>query len=225
MKPLQVARMIDHTILKANITNDQIRNLCNEAITHKFASVCVPPYYLPLVDKLLKNNTDVLSCTVISFPLGYDDINTKVAGIKRAIENGADELDVVINIAAIKNGDWKYIEEELRNLRFETSRHNKILKIIFETCYLSDEEISKLASLCTKAEVDFVKTSTGFGTAGAELHHIEIMKSAIGNNVKIKASGGIRTWEDAKKMIEKGVHRIGASSGVNILAECNRDLS
>ena len=215
----QLAQMIDHTLLKATATNEMIENLCSEALKYEFASVCVPPYYLNLVDRLISGNEKVKSCTVIGFPLGYEETTTKLFALQQAIGAGADELDVVINVAAVKNGSWDYLENELSLLAKLTKQSNKTLKIIFETCYLSDEEIYKLAELCAYCGVHYVKTSTGFGSGGASVHHIELMKKAVEGKCKIKASGGIRTWEDAKKMIDAGADRIGASAGISILDE------
>ena len=220
MQASKLAAMIDHTLLKATATQTQIEKLCREAIEHQFASVCVPPYYVSLVAILLAREEQVKCCTVIGFPLGYDDTTTKLFALQQAIQAGAEELDVVINVAAIKNGSWDYIENELMLLSRLTKQSNKLLKIIFETCYLSDDEITRLATLCAKTGVDYVKTSTGFGTGGAQLHHIELMKRAVNGKCRIKASGGIRTWEEARAMIDAGVHRIGASAGVEILRAC-----
>jgi len=154
---------------------------------------------------------------VIGFPLGYDETTTKLFSMQQAIQAGADELDVVINIAAIKNGSWEYIENELNLLSKLSNQSGKILKIIFETCYLDDNEIVKLAELCASVGIDFVKTSTGFGTGGATLEHVELMKRTVDGKCKVKASGGIRNWADTKAMIEAGADRIGASAGVSIV--------
>jgi deoxyribose-phosphate aldolase len=213
----ELAGMIDHTLLKANADDHQIETLCKEAREHRFASVCVPPYYLSLVNQYIADDPFVKSCTVIGFPLGYDETTTKLFSLQQAIESGADELDVVINIAAIKNGSWEYVENEVGLLSKLTSKAGKILKIIFETCYLTDEEIIKLAQICAAHNVDFVKTSTGFGTGGATVHHVALMHKIVAGKCKVKASGGIRTWEDMNEMIEAGAERIGASAGVTII--------
>ncbi len=211
--------MFDHTALKADLTEQQVETLVKEALEYQFASVCLPPYYIELAKNLLGNNQKVKLCTVIGFPLGYETTDSKVFAVKQAINFGAEEIDVVINIAAIKNGGWPYIDNELEKLADACHEAGKILKIIFETCYLADHEVEKLAELCAKNRVDYVKTSTGFGTAGATVHHIELMKKGIAGQCKIKASGGIRTWEDAERMIQAGVHRIGASASVGIIKE------
>ena len=213
----ELAGMIDHTLLRADANDHQIETLCKEALEHQFASVCVPPYYLSLVNQYIAEDPLVKSCTVIGFPLGYDETTTKLFALQQAIESGADELDVVINIAAIKNGSWDYVENEVGLLAKLTRKAGKILKIIFETCYLDDEEIVKLAQICAAHSVDFVKTSTGFGTGGATVHHVALMHKTVAGKCKVKASGGIRTLEDMNKMIEAGAERIGASAGVSIL--------
>ncbi|HAQ39014.1 MAG TPA: deoxyribose-phosphate aldolase, partial [Saprospirales bacterium] len=197
----------------------KVETLCREAVEFKFASVCIPPYYLDLAQSILNEENEVKLCTVIGFPLGYESTKTKVFAVNEAIAKGADELDVVINVAAIKNAEWDYLDAELNDLSVACHKSGKILKIIFETCYLSDEEVEKLAVLCAKNQVDYVKTSTGFGTAGATVHHIGLMKKGVAGKCKIKASGGIRTWKDAEQMIKAGVHRIGASSSIQILEE------
>jgi len=223
MKVNDLAQMIDHTLLKATAQDEEIEKLCAEALEYGFASVCVPPYYLSLVDRYISNDPKVKSCTVIGFPLGYDETTTKLFALQQAIKAGADELDVVINVAAVKNGSWDYLENELSLLAKLSSQSNKILKIIFETCYLEDDEIVKLAKLCAATGVDFVKTSTGFGTGGATIHHVELMKKAVDGKCKVKASGGIRSWEDAKAMINAGADRLGASAGLSIIEAFNKE--
>lgn len=219
MRNNELAGMFDHTALKADLTSGQVETLCREALRYQFASVCIPPYYLGVAQRILNGQNGVKLCTVIGFPLGYESTDTKVFAVKDSIDNGADELDVVINVAAVKNGEWDYLNTELGKLTAACHGSEKILKIIFETCYLSDEEVEKLAVLCAENQVDFVKTSTGFGTAGATVHHIGLMKKGVAGKCKIKASGGIRTWKDAEQMIKAGVHRIGASASIRILEE------
>lgn len=218
MKPEELARYIDHTLLKPNATFDQIDKLCEEAIEYNFASVCVQPYYVSKAYKLLINTESVKVCTVIDFPFGYDFTAAKVESIKKAIDYGADELDAVVNIPAIKDGDWDTINYDLEALRSITSRNDKLLKIIFETCYLTKEEIEKVAEICLKHNIDYLKTSTGYGTGGATIEDVSLMKKIAGDKAKVKASGGIRTLEDTLKMIEAGASRIGASAGVKIVA-------
>jgi len=217
MIPKNLARYIDHTLLKPNITKDQIDKLCAEALEYDFASVCIPPYYVTQAAELLKASDSVKVCTVIGFPLGYDNTASKVESIKKAIEQGADEIDAVVNIPAIKDGDWKTVRYDLESMSTVTQRNDKLLKIIFETCYLSLEEIEKVAEICIEYGVDYLKTSTGFGTGGATVEHVALMKKIAGDKAKIKASGGVRTQEDALKMIEAGASRIGASAGIKIV--------
>jgi deoxyribose-phosphate aldolase len=219
----ELARMFDHTALKADLTSEQVETLCREAVKYQFASVCIPPFYLGLAQSIMNEQNGVKLCTVIGFPLGYESTKTKVFALKDAIATGADELDVVINVAAVKNAEWDYLDAELSDLAVACHESGKILKVIFETCYLTDEEVEKLSVLCAKNQVDYVKTSTGFGFGGATLHHIGLMKKGVDGKCKIKASGGIRTWKDAEQMIKAGVHRIGASASIQILEEFSAD--
>jgi deoxyribose-phosphate aldolase len=217
MNPKNLSRYIDHTLLKPNITKDLIDKLCSEALEYNFASVCIPPYYVSHANELLKESETVKVCTVIGFPLGYDNTASKVESIKKAIEQGADELDAVVNIPAIKDGDWKTVRYDLESMSTVVQRNDKLLKIIFETCYLTNDEIEKLSEICLEYGVDYLKTSTGFGTGGANIEHVKLMKKIAGDKAKIKASGGVRTQEDALKMIEAGADRIGASAGIKIV--------
>jgi len=217
MNPKNLSRYIDHTLLKPNITKDQIEKLCSEALEYNFASVCIPPYYVSQANELLKDSESVKVCTVIGFPLGYDSTSSKVESIKKAIEQGADELDAVVNIPAIKDGDWKTVRYDLESISTVVQRNHKLLKIIFETCYLTNDEIEKLAEICLEFDIDYLKTSTGFGTGGATIEHVKLMKKIAGDKAKVKASGGVRTQEDALKMIEAGADRIGASAGIKIV--------
>lgn len=217
MNATELAQKIDHTLLKATASEAQIEKLCKEALQYGFASVCVPPYYLSLTSRYLQKDPNVKNCTIIGFPLGYDETTTKLFALQQAIQAGADELDVVVNIAAVKNGRWEYVENELNLLVKLTRQSKKLLKVIFETCYLDRDEITRLAEICVKTGVDFVKTSTGFGTGGATVEDVKLMKEVVKDNCRVKASGGIRNFEDAMAMIEAGADRIGASAGVSIL--------
>ncbi len=217
MNPEKLARYIDHTLLKPNINKEQIDKLCEEALEYNFASVCIPPYYVPRAFDILEKSESVKVCTVIGFPLGYDSTSSKIESIKKAIEQGADELDAVINVPAILDGDWKSVKYDLETMSSVVKRNDKLLKIIFETCYLTNQQIEELAKACLEFEVDFLKTSTGFGTGGATVEHVELMKRIAGDKAEVKASGGIRTREDAMKMIAAGATRIGASAGIKIL--------
>ena len=216
MTQSELCKKIDQTLLKADTTPEEIQKICADAVLYKFAAVCVPPYYLEKASKWIEKS-EVKLCTVIGFPLGYHHVAVKVEECKRAIEDGADELDAVVNIAAVKSGDWEYVSNELDRLVTMIRMKDRLLKIIFETALLTEDEILHLCDLCLQFNVDFAKTSTGFSTKGAEVETIRLMKSRLGNKVKIKASGGIRTYNDAIAMIEAGADRIGTSSGVVII--------
>ncbi|SEQ53731.1 deoxyribose-phosphate aldolase [Hyunsoonleella jejuensis] len=212
MKPLN--RYIDHTLLKANATTQEIINLCEEAKAHNFFSVCVNSAYVPLAQNQLKDTT-VKVCAVVGFPLGATSTKTKVFEAKTAVEEGADEIDMVMNIGLLKSKDfdsvWKDIEAVKKQLP------NTTLKVILETCYLEDIEIIKASELAIQSGADFIKTSTGFGTRGASVHDVKLMKSVCKGCVKIKASGGIRDTKTALEYINLGVDRLGTSSGIAIV--------
>ena len=222
MNNLELAKMIDHTILKANATQSDIEKLCDEAKKYNFASVCVNPYWVPLASDLLKNST-VKVCTVIGFPLGATSSESKAYETEIAILQGADEVDMVINVGAMKNNKTDIVENDILSVvnsarkTGKTQNKNIIVKVILETCYLTKDEI-KNACLCAKnAGADFVKTSTGFGTGGATVEDVSLMKETVGETMQVKASGGIRDYETAIKMIEAGATRLGTSSGINIV--------
>lgn len=211
---MELNSYIDHTNLKVVSTLKDIEKLCDEAINYHFASVCVSPYYVSLAKNLLKDST-VSVCTVIGFPNGYSTKETKVFEAINAIENGADEIDMVINISALKNKDYDYIKEEIEEIRDSIDGH--ILKVIIETCYLEEDEIIKMTEICNETFVNFIKTSTGFGTRGASLRDVEIMNEHRNEVLEIKVSGGIKTFEDANAMINEGATRLGTSNGVEIM--------
>lgn len=210
-----VARMIDHTLLKADATKDQIEKICAEAKEYNFASVCVNPTWVKLSSELLKG-TEVKVCTVIGFPLGASTPETKAFETENAIENGAEEVDMVINIGALKGGDNELVERDIRAV-CEAAKGKALTKVIIETCLLTDEEKVRACELSVKAGADFVKTSTGFSTGGATAEDISLMRKTVGPDIGVKASGGVRSAEDAQKMIEAGATRIGASSGAAIV--------
>lgn len=212
MENEKIFSKVDHTILKAFTTWEDIKKLCDEAIEYKMASVCVPPCYIKKIKDTYGDNINV--CTVIGFPLGYNSTEVKVAETKKAIQDGAGEVDMVINICELKNKNYEYVENEIKALR-EVSK-GKILKVIVETCYLTDEEKIKVCELVSNAKADFIKTSTGFGTGGASFEDIELFKKHIADDVKIKASGGIKTKEDMQKYISIGCERLGTSSAISI---------
>lgn len=213
MKKEEIYEHIDYTLLKATATKKDIYNLCTEAIKNNCASVCVPSSYVKFVNEIFGEYA-LNICTVVGFPLGNSSIETKIAETKQAIKDGVDEIDMVINISEFKNGNYDYIIREIQDIS-ETIEENNIdvlLKVIIETCYLTDEEIAIASKIVDMSYADFIKTSTGFGTRGASLHDIEIIKENVTYSItKIKASGGIRTKEDMEKYIEMGCDRIGAS--------------
>ncbi|MBN1385085.1 MAG: deoxyribose-phosphate aldolase [Elusimicrobia bacterium] len=209
-----IASVIDHTILKAGVTREEIGKLCEEAKRFSFASVCVNPMYVTLSKKLLAGSP-VKVCTVVGFPLGANTSAVKAIEAKDAIVNGADEIDMVINISALKNGDFQLVLDDIKAVRKAT--HGKMLKVILETAYLSKEEKVKACQLAKEADADFVKTSTGFGPAGATVKDVQLMREIVGKRMGVKASGGIKTQENARKMIAAGATRIGASASVAIV--------
>lgn len=212
----ELASKIDHTFLKPNGQEEQILQLCQEAITYKFASVCVHPCWIKTCSEALKDHNIVI-CSVIGFPLGQQTLAIKVAEMKEAIELGAREVDYVVNLGYLKSNRWDLIELEMQTLRKLDTK--VVIKVILETGYLNDEEITHCTKLAIKSRIDFVKTSTGFGPRGASLKDIELMGQASKGSIKIKASGGIRSLKDALSYLEKGVERLGTSSGVSILKE------
>ena len=205
--------LIDHTLLSPFATKEQIEKLCSEAKEYGFASVCINPCHVKLASSLLKGS-NVKVCTVIGFPLGASTTATKSFEVKDAIENGATEVDMVINIGALKDEDYQYVENDIRKVVEASS--GAIVKVILETCYLDDTQKGIACKLCSKAGAKFVKTSTGFGTGGATVEDVKLMRQNISPDMEVKASGGIRTAEDAKKMMEAGASRLGTSSGVKI---------
>lgn len=207
---------IDHTLLKPEATESDIERICAEAKEFNFKAVCINPCFVKLASKLLFG-TEVSVCTVIGFPLGANHGQTKVFETTHAISDGADEIDMVVNIGDVKNGNFSKVGREIEEILVECKKNNKVLKVIFETCLLSNQEITKLCEICKDLQVDFVKTSTGFSTGGATEEVVKLMKDTVGPNVGVKASGGVRSKEDAFKMIKAGATRIGASSGVKIM--------
>ena len=214
---MSIASYIDHTLLKPDATGEQIDRLCAEAREYGFASVCVNPYYVARCVKNLKG-TDVKVCTVVGFPLGATTMETKVFETLQAVASGAQEIDMVMNVCAMKSGHTKAIEQEIQALAAAVE-DKAILKVIIETCLLTDEEKTQACRIARRSGAHFVKTSTGFSTGGATVEDVALMKKAAGANVKVKASGGIRDYATAKAMIEAGADRIGASAGVSIVKE------
>lgn len=212
---MNINKLIDHTALKPNTNKESILKLIAEAKTYDFASVCVNPCWVALAHQELKN-TDVKVCTVIGFPLGANTTEIKVFETKDAIEKGAQEIDMVINIAMLKDKEYDYVENEIHQI-VEAAKDKAIVKVIIETCLLTDEEKIKACELSQKAGADFVKTSTGFSTGGATVHDIALMRKTVGAEMGVKASGGVHTHEEALAMVEAGATRIGASAGVKLL--------
>ena len=207
-------KYIDHTILKATASSADVQKLCAEAIEHEFYSVCVNGCYVADAKHLLQG-TDVKVAAVVGFPLGAMTTAAKVFEAKEAVENGASEIDMVINVAKLKDGEFEYVENEIRQIKEAIG--DNVLKVIIETCYLTDEEKVKACELSLVAKADFVKTSTGFGTGGATYEDVKLMKSVVGDNAKVKASGGVRDKETAQKYVNLGAERLGTSSGIEIV--------
>ncbi|MBR3628731.1 MAG: deoxyribose-phosphate aldolase [Elusimicrobia bacterium] len=215
---VNIAAIIDHTLLKPNATYKDFKILCEQAVQYRFCSVCVPPFMVETCKKALME-TDVKVCTVIGFPLGYNNYLVKLIEAKQAIKNGADEIDAVINISALKSKDFSYVEKEISLLRKTTL--NKTLKIIIETAYLNEEEKEKIAKIILNNNVDFLKTSTGFAPSGANIDDIKLFKKILKNNVKIKASGGISTYKQAEELIGAGASRLGTSKSLQLIYDDN----
>ena len=213
MDKKEILKHIDHTLLKAVATWEDIKVLCDEAIEYGTASVCVPACYISRIHKTYGNKINI--CTVVGFPLGYSVTEAKVLETKKAIEDGANEIDMVINISDVKNGDLEKVTKEIAALKEACG--DKILKVIIETCYLTEEEKIAMCKSVTEAGADYIKTSTGFGTAGATIEDIRLFKKYIGPNVKMKAAGGVKTVADLEMFINEGCDRIGTSSAVNML--------
>ena len=217
---MDYAKYIDHTLLKACASQLEIDKLLEEAKELHFKSVCVNPYYVAKAKQYLRD-TDVLVCTVIGFPLGQNTLDVKVFETEDAILNGADEIDMVINVAALKDCLDDYVLDEI--MAVKDACGPRTLKVILETCYLTDEEIVRASKICKESGADFVKTSTGFGTGGATEKAVKLMRETVGKDMGVKASGGVRTKEDMDKMIKAGANRIGASAGVKIMEEYNNE--
>lgn len=215
MKKEELAKMIDHTILKPQATKESIENLCKEALEYKFASVCINPTNIELAAKMLKGS-EVKVCTVIGFPLGANTTEVKVFETKDAIAKGANEVDMVINIGKLKDKDYDYVQKDIKSV-VEAADKKAVTKVIIETCLLTDDEKIMACKLAKDAGADFVKTSTGFSTGGATPADIKLMRETVGPDMGVKASGGVRSIEDAEAVIKNGATRIGASSSIEIV--------
>lgn len=214
----EVAQMIDHTNLKPYATKQDFQKLCDEAIQYGFKSVAINTYPVKMCKEMLKDS-NVLTGAAIAFPLGQMTIETKVNEANNAINDGCQEFDYVLNVSKVKEHDYKYIEDEMKQMVTVARENNICCKVIFETCYLTEDEIIEVSKIASRIKPDYVKTSTGFGTAGAKAEHIMLMKRYVGKDVQVKAAGGIRTWEDAKMMIDAGATRIGTSAGIKIIED------
>lgn len=214
MRKEELYRYVDHTALKAFATWKEIQNLCTEAKVFRMASVCIPSSY---VKRAREQFPELDICTVVGFPLGNANTEAKLAETRQALKDGADEIDMVINIGWVKNGQFDQVTEEIRLLKQELGEH--ILKVIIETCYLTEEEKIRLCKCVSDAGADYIKTSTGFGTSGATLEDVILMREHIAPGVKIKAAGGVRTREDMERYIAAGCSRIGTSSAIQILGK------
>ncbi len=203
---------VDHTLLKPDATWDAIKVLCDEAVAYKTASVCIPPNY---VKRVADEYPDLVICTVVGFPLGYQTTEVKLAETRQALAEGATEIDMVIDVTDVKNGDYRKVTEEIRALKKACGTH--VLKVIVEACYLTEAEKIAMCKAVTEAGADYIKTSTGFGTGGTTIKDVALFKEHIGAKVKIKAAGGIRTVEDMVAYLELGCSRIGASAAVGLL--------
>ncbi len=217
MEHKDIYKMIDHTLLKQDATSEEIKKLCKEALEYNFASVCVNPTNVELAAKIL-NGSLVKVCTVIGFPLGANTTKIKVLEAKDAIENGATEVDMVINIGRLKDKDYDYVKKDIEAVVNEV-KGKALIKVIIETCLLADEEKVIACKLASEAKADFVKTSTGFSTGGATPFDVKLMRETVGENMGVKASGGVRTSEYAKELIKNGANRIGASASIKICTE------
>ena len=218
---MNIAAYIDHTVLKPTTTQADIVKLCTEALENNFAAVCVPPLFVKMSKKMVANST-VKVATVIGFPFGYSAIEAKVAEIILAIIDGADELDVVINISAIKNNDWQFLANEINTLMPIIRKQQKVIKIIIESGILTNAEIIKCCDLYGAAGVDFLKTSTGYAEVGATLEAVVLIRKHLTNSIKIKASGGIKSYTFAKQLIAAGADRLGCSSSLQIVQESKK---
>ncbi|MEG1312285.1 MAG: deoxyribose-phosphate aldolase [Romboutsia sp.] len=218
-----IAQMIDHTVLKAVATTEDVKAICSEAKEYNFFSVCINPTHVALAKKELEGS-DVAVCTVIGFPLGANTPQVKAFETKDAIKNGADEVDMVINIGALKDKNYDLVFEDIKAV-VDAANKEALVKVIIETCYLTDEEKVKACELAVKAGTDFVKTSTGFGTGGSTPADIKLMRETVGINIGVKASGGVRNNNDAIAVIEAGASRIGASASIAIVSGNNESGS
>lgn len=213
---MQLNSYIEHTVLKQQTTADEVLQLCNEALQHQFAGVCVPPYFVSIAANKLQDEP-VAVVTVVGFPLGYDEPAVKVEAARSAIEHGADEIDMVVNVAAIKSGNWDFVVTDITEVVQAVHEAGAELKVIVESGILTKDELVKVCNICAAAKVDYVKTSTGFAEVGARVEDVKIMRQVLPDYIRIKASGGIKDKAFAKALIEAGADRLGTSSGVKLV--------
>lgn len=218
MNGIELLKIVDHTLLKAFATWEDIKVLCDEAIEYNTASVCVPPCYIKRIHDTYGSNINI--CTVVGFPLGYSATEAKIAECEQAIKDGANEIDMVVNISDVKNKQYKKVEEEIATIK--KAVESKILKVIIETCYLTEEEKIEMCYAVTNAGADYIKTSTGFGTGGATMDDVKLFKQHIGPNVKIKAAGGIKSIDDMTAFVNAGCSRLGTSSAIKLINDAKR---
>ncbi len=214
---MDIAQYIDHTILSADCRPEDIERICTEADTHHFKAVCIPPYYVKKAVQQLEKSTTMVA-TVIGFPMGYSPTASKVEEIKRVIDEGADEVDVVVNLCAIKEKNWNFVRNDIDTMITAVHLKGKKIKVILETALLEQDEILKLCEICNRTKPDFVKTSTGKNGGGATLEVVQLLREQLDPVIQLKASGGIRTKEDARAFIEAGADRLGTSSGIALVS-------
>lgn len=217
---MEINRVIDHTLLKPEASRVQIKRLCEEALKYNFKSVCINPYWVSYAKEILKN-TEVLVCTVVGFPLGSNTTALKAFETDEAVKNGADEIDMVINIGLLKNGELNLVESDISEV--VKAAKDKCVKVILETCLLSNSEIISACEISERAGANFVKTSTGFNLSGAKIEDVKLMKNTVGNKLEVKASGGIRDLKTAREMLNAGATRLGVSAGVQIMEELKNE--
>lgn len=215
---MQINRMIDHTLLKPEATREQIKKICEEALEYNFKSVCINPFWVSYAKEMLKDS-EVGVCTVIGFPLGANTTNLKAYEAKEAVKNGADEIDMVLNIGLLKSKEYDLVEEDIKSV--VKASEGKLVKVILETCLLDNDEIVKACELSMSAGADFVKTSTGFNESGAKAEDVALMRKTVGDKLGVKASGGIRDLKKSQEMIDNGATRLGVSAGIAIIKEYN----
>jgi len=217
LEKIDLNGLIDHTYLKANCTPEDVEVLCQEALTHRFYSICIPPFYVFQARSYLGVNSAVKICTVIGYPMGYNTTAAKVEEIKRAVMDGVDELDVVLNTSAIKSGDWNYVANDIESVTMMCHLRGRKVKAVFEASELELEELRKVCELCKKAGVDYIKPSIGFQNLSSTPEQIVYIRSIIGPSIKIKAEGRYKTKLEAKKVIDAGANRIGTTAGVRLV--------